>query len=304
MISNGHSIEQVQLPADPPRARLVAALAEKAACEDKIAPFSEEFLRGLKDARLGHQHFLVELESTVVGCGAMQGDSAEMFIAPEYRGKGLGSALYAALVAANPAVQVWAHGNLAPAQAIAAAQRLKVVRRLLVMAVSGEALVAAAQAESSPLPVANLRESTEKWGRKVVEEQWLKANNEAFAWHPEQGGWDLERLHRAMEAQWFDPEDVLFIWDEGPQLAGFHWTKWHTETTPPFGEVYVIGLADSYRGKRLGGPLLTLGLRHLVDKGAYKVILYVEADNAPALKVYERLGFEIAEQHCVWARGD
>ncbi|MGX1737973.1 mycothiol synthase [Corynebacterium flavescens] len=304
MISNGHSIEHVQLPGNPQRAQLVATLAKEAENQDKIAPFSEEFLKGLKDARLGHQHFLVEDGSTVVGCGAIHGDSAEMFIAPQYRGKGLGSALYAALVAANPAVQVWAHGNLAPAQAIAAAHGLKVVRRLLVMEVSGEALVAAAQAEDSPLPAANLRESTKKWGRQVVEEQWLEANNEAFSWHPEQGGWDLERLHRAMEAPWFDPEDVLFLWDEGPQLAGFHWTKWHTESSPAFGEVYVIGLADSYRGKKLGGPLLTLGLHHLVGKGAHKVILYVEADNAPAVKVYERLGFEIAEQHCVWARGD
>ena len=50
----------------------------------------------------------------------------------------------------------------------------------------------------------------------------------------------------------------------------------------------------------MGGPLLQIGLRRMVEKGAQRVILYVEADNDPALKAYERLGFEVDEEHVVW----
>ena len=62
----------------------------------------------------------------------------------------------------------------------------------------------------------------------------------------------------------------------------------------------MVGLAADYRGKKLGGPLLQIGLRRMVEKGAQRVILYVEADNDPALKAYERLGFEVDEEHVVW----
>lgn len=99
---------------------------------------------------------------------------------------------------------------------------------------------------------------------------------------------------------------MLFLWDTTGEsvLAGFHWTKWHAEETPGFGEVYVVGLASDYRGKKLGGPLLQIGLRRMVEKGAQRVILYVEADNEPALKAYERLGFKVDEEHVVWGACD
>ena len=65
-----------------------------------------------------------------------------------------------------------------------------------------------------------------------------------------------------------------------------------------------MGLSEAYRGRGLGGPLLTAGLQRMVAKGADKVILYVEADNEPAVKAYEKLGFGTAEEHCVWAESD
>ena len=217
------------------------------------------------------------------------------------RDRGYGAALYDA-AAKTPNLQAWAHGNLPAAQALAHSRDLQVTRKLVVMGIGGEELAAAARPEDLPLTALNYTEAVDKWGTDFVEEQWLKVNNEAFSWHPEQGGWDFDRLHRGMEADWFDPADLLFLWDtaEEPVLAGFHWTKWHAEETPGFGEVYVVGLAEDYRGKKLGGPLLQIGLRRMVEKGAQRVILYVEADNDPALKAYERLGFEVDEEHVVW----
>ena len=47
------------------------------------------------------------------------------------------------------------------------------------------------------------------------------------------------------------------------------------------------------------------GLHHLAGLGVTEVLLHVEADNAPALAVYTRLGFTHApgDTHVRYARG-
>ena len=301
MTSDAFKITEENLPDAPELARRVGALAEQAERADGMAPLSEQFLNGLSDSRLEHRHLVAWVGEEPCGVAGLEGSTAELFIAPDHRGQGFGAALYDA-AAKTPNLHAWAHGNLPAAQALAHSRDLQVTRKLVVMGIGGEELAVAARPEALPLTALNYTEAADKWGKDFVEKQWLKVNNEAFSWHPEQGGWDLDRLHRGMEADWFDPADLLFLWDTAnePALAGFHWTKWHAEETPGFGEVYVVGLAEDYRGKKLGGPLLQIGLRRMVEKGAQRVILYVEADNDPALKAYERLGFEVDEEHVVW----
>lgn len=300
MTSNAFSITEENLPDSPELASRLEELAEQAERVDGMAPLSEQFLNGLTDSRLQHRHLVAWVDKKPCGVAGLDGSTAELFIAPDFRGQGYGALLYDA--AETPNLQAWAHGNLPAAQALAHSRGLQVTRKLVVMGIGGEELAAVARPEDVPLTALNYSESVAKWGQEFVEEQWLKANNEAFSWHPEQGGWDIDRLHRGMEADWFDPADLLFLWDTAgdPVLAGFHWTKWHAEEAPGFGEVYVVGLAADYRGKKLGGPLLQIGLRRMVEKGAQRVILYVEADNDPALKAYERLGFKVDEEHVVW----
>ena len=305
MTSNAFSITEENLPDSPELASRLEELAEQAERVDGMAPLSEQFLNGLTDSRLQHRHLVARVDKKPCGVAGLDGSTAELFIAPDFRGQGYGALLYDA-AAETPNLQAWAHGNLPAAQALAHSRGLQVTRKLVVMGIGGEELAAVARPEDVPLTALNYSESVAKWGQEFVEEQWLKANNEAFSWHPEQGGWDIDRLHRGMEADWFDPADVLFLWDTTGEsvLAGFHWTKWHAEETPGFGEVYVVGLASDYRGKKLGGPLLQIGLRRMVEKGAQRVILYVEADNEPALKAYERLGFKVDEEHVVWGACD
>ncbi len=303
------NIETKTLPQNPDVAQRVEELATAAEAHDGFAPLSEQFLLGLRDERLGHNHLLAIEDGAVAGVAALDGQTVELFVDVEHRGRGVGQALVDALPTSP---QIWAHGNLPAAQALAKRNEMDVVRRLLVMAIEGQDLRAAEDAPATveELEIYTYTESVERFGREHVESEWVRTNNEAFSWHPEQGGWDLERLHRGMEAEWFDPADVLFLWDSSndshghPVMAGFHWLKWHAEDTPAFGEVYVVGLGEDYRGRGLGGPLLSAGLQRMAAKGADKVILYVEADNAPAVKAYERLGFGIAEEHCVWAKSD
>ncbi|MDK8718446.1 mycothiol synthase [Corynebacterium pseudodiphtheriticum] len=329
--------------------RAAEQILQAAEAADGFAPLSEQFVAGLSDQRVGQQQVLAFLDDELVGLagvdgwlpgsagdadGDARGDASgdvnvEMVIAPSHRGQGFGTCLYRHLrELVGTSLQVWAHGQLPAAEAIAHKQQLEIVRHLLVMSVTGEALQKSAEPGATPagFVAANYPESVERFGTEHVENSWVEANNQAFSWHPEQGGWDRDRLHRSMEAEWFDPQDVILLWDNDaavgvdkhPALAGFHWTKWHgaagggakdgaAENSPEtndevyVGEVYVIALASAYQGRGLSGHLLRLGIKQMANKGATNVILYVEKDNESAVRVYEKSGFDIAENHVVYA---
>lgn len=122
------------------------------------------------------------------------------------------------------------------------------------------------------------------------EEPWLEVNNRAFLWHAEQGGWDLDTLHRREEEPWFDPAGFL-LHERGGRLAAFCWTKIHADHDPPLGEIYVIAVDPDFQGLGLGRHLTVAGLNWLADKGLTTGMLYVDASNGPAVVLYEHLGF-------------
>lgn len=73
----------------------------------------------------------------------------------------------------------------------------------------------------------------------------------------------------------------------GDKLAGFILSR----LVAGEAEILSVAVAASHRGKGWGRQLLDLHLRRLAGFGTRMVFLEVDANNAPALRLYERAGF-------------
>jgi mycothiol synthase len=135
---------------------------------------------------------------------------------------------------------------------------------------------------------------------------WLEVNNAAFAHHPDQGRETPATLASRTAEGWFDPAGFLVADDpDRPgHLIGFCWTKVHppTDDAPELGEIYVIGVDPAHHGRGLGVSLVLAGLDHLAGRGVATAMLFVDADNDPARRLYVGLGFEIASRRRVYTR--
>ncbi len=278
----------------------VRALVTRATAHDGVAAVGEHVLAELELA----QAVLVRAGAEVVGIAIRVGtDPAEIVVDPGSRRQGIGTDLVSRALTSDsgrPDPAVWAHGDLAPARALAGRLGLRVSRELLQL--------------SRPLGRAPLPEPV--WPDGVLlrtfrpgedEDAFLAVNARAFAWHPEQGRLDRAGLAAEMRQQWFDPAGFfLAVPAEHPgRVLGFHWTKIH----PPqggaaaIGEVYVIAVDPQSPIRRLGEPLTLAGLEYLAGRGLSEVILYVEGDNVPARRLYDRLGFRPARVDRTYSRG-
>lgn len=138
----------------------------------------------------------------------------------------------------------------------------------------------------------------------------LDVNNAAFRGHPEQGGWTTETFASRTAEVWYDPHGIRIVEIDGT-VAGFCWVKLHhaissngstigpdagPNSGPVVGEIYVIAVHPRFGGRGLGRRLVTSGMEWMTEQGADRAMLYVQADNARAIALYEGLGFATLSQ--------
>lgn len=292
----------------PDDAGAVLALIDEAARHDGQPAVSEQGRLQLRGGRReGVRHLLVRADGDrIVGYGQLEGTdpveapAAELLVHPEHRGRGLGRQLGSELLAeSGRRLRVWAHGGHPAARHLAQTLGLTLFRELRQM--------------RRPLGDLDLPEPVLPEGVVVRTFQpgaddaaWLAANAAAFAHHPEQGSLTQRDLDDRKAEDWFDPKGFFLAERqeeaarsdsprggggrrEGGELIAFHWTKTHA--AEGLGEVYVVGVRPDAQGGGLGKALTAVGLRHLAAEGLPTAMLYVDADNVPAVTVYERLGF-------------
>jgi mycothiol synthase len=280
-----------------PQQAAIDELAARAERADGVRPLSEHALLSVRyGGDPGARELLVHSDGQLAGFGHLDladeadGPSGELVIDPALRRRGLGRALIAAMAAqaGQRPLRLWAHGDRPAAAGLAAAAGFERTRELYQLRrplTSGPAL-------DEPRIPDGITVRPFQVGRD--EEAWVRVNHLAFASHPEQGSWTRADLDLREQEPWFDPAG-FFLAERAGRLAGFHWTKVHQAAGAgehgPIGEVYVVGVDPAEQGSGLGRALTLIGLRYLRDRGLPQVMLYVDGENAGAVRLYESLGF-------------
>lgn len=277
--------------------RDVLAMVSRVTQWDGLAPLSEHVLLHLRHGGDEHDVHLLALDAVggIVGYGHLDGTdlvngpSAELAVDPPHRKQGIAAALVTSMLdrSADGRLRLWAHGEQAPARALAASLGFHHARTLLQMR----------RSLRLPLPEAPLPEGVHlrTFRPGIDDAEWLRVNARCFAGHPEQGHWTERDLAQRMSEPWFDPAGFLIAEKHG-RMVGFHWTKVHGRSGhlhghEEIGEVYVICVDPSLQGHGLGRALTVAGLRHLRDKGLSVAMLYVDAGSPAPIALYSGLGF-------------
>ncbi len=275
---------------DDATVRAVKSLVDAAVATDHVSPLNEAAIFALTSSDV--DHLVARIDGAVVGYGQhdRQTDSSQIVVTPGQRGHGVGEALSEAMVSSYPSTTMWAFGNLRGAQALVKRFGYVAVRELLIMGRPLDRI----DPWTAP-PGVTIRSY-----RPTDADQVLEVNAAAFAHHPEQGDLSRADFDQRTASDWFDPGGLIVAEDAGGRLLGFHWTKRHDQRT---GEVYVLCTAPWASGLGLGQVLLNAGLDYLAKIGCLRVILYVESDNARAVRLYGAGGFEVVRSDIMYAPG-
>jgi len=288
----------------------ITRIASAAEAEDGAAPLDEATWMELRSRPERVRHVVAD-----GGFALLTGSLVSLAVAPDVRRRGVGGRLLGELLegvstsstngdrstngggSTDGELEAWSHADHPGARVLAERSGFERARELWVMR----------RPTSEPLPDLEVPEGVTIRGyRDEDAEALLAVNAAAFADHPEQGAMDADNLAERMAEPWFDPAGLLIAESTdgagAGEVLGFHWTKQHDDTT---GEVYVVGVSPAAQGSGLGRVLTLAGLHHLTGLGVGEILLYVESDNAPAVRVYrDKLGFThaSADTHVMYRR--
>lgn len=272
---------------DADRLRQIADVAADSEAADGVAPIDEATWLALRN-RPDDVAWWVSDD----GFALVIGEDLSLTVRPRARGRGeAGTLLAEALAAYAGRLQAWSHADHPAAARLAEQHGFEKVRELWVMRREGG---------ESPGPVVLPEGVAIRSYHGKDEAELLRVNAESFAHHPEQGAMSSADLAERMGEPWFDPAGLLVAM-RGGHMLGFHWTKQHSAA---LGEVYVVGVAPEAQGLGLGKALTRAGLAHLSGRGISEVELYVESDNAAAIRLYSGLSFTHHERdtHVMYQR--
>ncbi|MDN5821261.1 MAG: mycothiol synthase [Brachybacterium sp.] len=273
----------------PTRRTTIRELLATVTEHDGVSPLDEAAVLALDGESA--RHLLVEEAGTVCGYASVLADgTVQGMVHPAHRRRGHGTALLQEALALRPDAGVWAHGALEGSLTFLSAAGLAESRYLLTLHRDLD--------PARPLPA--IPESTledlrlDTFEAERDSERWVAVNARAFADHPEQGSLTRDDLEQRLAQPWFDAEDMLVaLRDE--ELVGFVWSKRERPgATDQDVEIYAVATDPSVQGHGAAGLLMATALDRLRSDGVPGVELYVEADNAPALRLYETWGFTVA----------
>ncbi|PRH77447.1 mycothiol synthase [Streptomyces solincola] len=291
----GRRIDTLDSLGEEQAAGVLDLLADAAAADGMQAVSEQGRLQLRGGRREGVSHLLLSVHGELAGYAQLEdtdpveAPAAELVVHPRFRGRGHGRALGSALLAASgKRLRVWAHGGKPAARHLAQVLGLTLFRELRQMR---RPLVGGPELPEPALPPGTVFRTFVPGEDDAA---WLAVNAAAFAHHPEQGSLAQRDLDDRKAEPWFDPKGFfLAVREADGSIAGFHWTKVHAEEQ--LGEVYVVGVAPDAQGGGLGKALTSVGLRHLAAEGLPTAMLYVDADNTAAVRVYEGMGFTTHE---------
>jgi ribosomal protein S18 acetylase RimI-like enzyme len=93
-----------------------------------------------------------------------------------------------------------------------------------------------------------------------------------------------------------EPDGAVFVAERGPGLivgyvyAGLEPQSWK-ELREPAGFVHDLVVDEEAQGRGIAGALMNAALDWLRSRGAPRVLLWTAPQNAPAQRVFEKLGF-------------
>ncbi len=214
-------------------------------------------------------------------------------VLPEYRGRGLGMAIYQQL--RETVREKWAtEWRVALHQSWQLAIEFWERRGFVIDRYSWDMRLAADVA----VPAAQLPDGFTL--RNHVPEQddetlW-QVSNESFAQHPWFHPSTLEERVYGTQQPGFQPSNILYACNAEGAVAGYCWTSTSEEEMQRrnllVGWVQELGVIPAYQGRGLGRALLLSGIRYL-RQSVEEIELAVEGLNAKALLLYESVGFRI-----------